>query len=149
MMAVPSQRSDDSLHALGCCLKHLGGSPKIVVTDNLKASVIKADRYEPEINRIMEDFANHHGFAGKLRDKAVVENEVKIVYRRVYAKLRDLTFFSLEEVNAAFAEKTREHNQTRMQRKEYCRQEKFLAEEKPCSRNSPGGIEVKYYTRLP
>ena len=155
MMAVPSQRSDDFLHALGCCLKHLGGSPKIVVTDNLKASVIKADRYEPEINRIMEDFANHHGFAviparaGKPRDKAAVENEVKIVYRRVYAKLRDLTFFSLEEVNAAFAEKTREHNQTRMQRKEYCRQEKFLAEEKPLLKELPReAFEVKYYTRL-
>ena len=41
----------------------MGGSPKIVVTDNLKASVVRADRYEPEINRIMEDFANHYGFA--------------------------------------------------------------------------------------
>lgn len=45
------------------CLNHMGGSPKIVVTDNLKASVVRADRYEPEINRIMEDFANHYGFA--------------------------------------------------------------------------------------
>ncbi len=115
----------------------MGGSPKIVVTDNLKASVVRADRYEPEINRIMEDFANHYGFAvvptrvRKPRDKAAVENEVKIAYRRIYAKLRNRRFFSLEQVNAAFAEKALEHNQTRMQQKEYCRQEKFLAEEHP------------------
>ena len=61
--AVSTQRTDDFLHALTCCLHHLGGSPKILVTDNLKASVIKADRYEPGLNRIMEDFANHYGFA--------------------------------------------------------------------------------------
>lgn len=36
IMAVPSQRSDDFLHALTCCLNHLGGSPKIIVPDNLK-----------------------------------------------------------------------------------------------------------------
>lgn len=58
----------------------------------------------------------------KPRDKAAVENEVKIAYRRIYAKLRNRRFFSLEQVNAAFAEKTREHNQTRMQQKEYCRE---------------------------
>ncbi len=155
VMAVPSQHSDDFLYALGCCLNHMGGSPKIVVTDNLKASVVRADRYEPEINRIMEDFANHYGFAvvptrvRKPRDKAAVENEVKIAYRRIYAKLRNRRFFSLEQVNAAFAEKTREHNQTRMQQKEYCRQEKFLAEEHPLLKKLPReAFEVKYYARL-
>lgn len=155
IMAVPTQRTDDFLYALACCLNHLGGSPRIVVTDNLKASVVKADRYEPELNRIMEDFANHYGFAviptrvRKPRDKAAVENEVKISYRRVYAKLRNHTFFSIEEINAAFAEKTREHNQTRMQQKEYCRQEKFLAEEKPLLGELPAGaFEVKYYASL-
>ena len=155
IMAVPTQRTDDFLYALTCCLNHLGGSPKIVVTDNLKASVVKADRYEPELNRIMEDFGNHYGFAviptrvRAPKDKAAVENEVKISYRRVYAKLRNQTFFSIEEVNTAFSEKTREHNQTRMQQKEYCRQEKFLSEERPLLRELPSdAFEVKYYTSL-
>ena len=60
-MAVRTQSTDDFLHALSCCLNHLGGIPKILVPDNLKAAVIKADRYEPELNRVMEDFANHYG----------------------------------------------------------------------------------------
>lgn len=155
VMAVPSQSTDDFLYALSCCLKHLGGSPKIVVTDNLKASVIKTDRYEPELNRVMDDFANHYGFAvlparvRKPQDKASVENEVKIVYRRVYAKLRHHTFFSLEEINRALADKTREHNQTRQQQKEYCREEKFLAEEKPLLKALPEkDFEIKYYAKL-
>ncbi|MDD4778916.1 MAG: IS21 family transposase [Fermentimonas sp.] len=155
IMAVPSQRTDDFLYALACCLNHLGGSPKIIIPDNLKAAVIKADRYEPELNRLMEDFANHYGIAViparavKPKDKAAVENEVKIIYRRVYAKLRHHTFFSIDEINQAFAEKIREHNQTRQQQKDYCRQEKFLAEEKALLKELPKEtFEVKYYTSL-
>lgn len=155
IQAVPSQRTDDFLHALTCCLNHLGGAPKIIVPDNLKAAVIKADRYEPDLNRLMEDFANHYGIAvlptrpARPKDKAAVENQVKIIYRRVYAKLRGHTFFSMEEINQAFAEKTREHNQTRQQQKDYCRQEKFLAEEKPLLKELPEeAFSVKYYASL-
>lgn len=154
-MAVRHQTTDDFLYALSCCLRTLGGCPKILVPDNLKAAVVKADRYEPELNRVMEDFANHYGFAviparaGKPKDKALVENQVRIIYSRVYAKLRNQRFFSLEEMNRALAEKTMEHNQTRMQRRDYSRREKFLADEKHLLRPLPETeFEVKYYTEL-
>lgn len=62
-MAVPTQGTDDFLYALSCALRYFGGSPKLLVPDNLKADVIKTDRYEPELNRVMEDFGNHYGFA--------------------------------------------------------------------------------------
>jgi hypothetical protein len=136
-------------------LKSLDGCPKILVPDNLKAAVVKADRYEPELNRVMEDFANHYGFvviparAAHPRDKANVENQVKIIYSRVYAKLRNQQFFSLEELNRALAEKTMEHNQTRMQRTDYSRREKFLSVEKQLLRPLPETeFEIKYYTSL-
>jgi len=155
VMAVERQTTEDFLHALACCLRELGGSPKIVVPDNLKAAVIKADRYEPELNRVMEDFANHYGFVviparpGKPKDKASVENQVKIIYSRVYARLRDQMFFSLAALNRAIAEKTLEHNQTRMQQRNYSRQEKFLADEKHLLRPLPeNDFELKYYARL-
>jgi transposase len=154
-MAVSSQTTDDFLYALSSALRHLGGSAKILTPDNLKAAVIKSDRYEPDPNRLMEDFANHYGFvviparSRHPRDKAVVENQVKIIYRRVYAKLCDTVFFSLAELNRALLEKTMEHNQTRMQQKPYTRQEKFLAEEKnKLTALSPTDFEVKYYAQL-
>jgi len=112
-------------------LTYFGGSPKIVVPDNLKSAVTKADKYEPDINRVMEDFANHYGFvvcparAGKPRDKASVENSVKIIYQWIYAPLRKRTFFSIEEINAAFNEQLTKYNQTRMQQRCYSREEKF------------------------
>ncbi len=60
--------------------------------DNLKSAITKAHKYEPEINRAMEDFANHYNTTvvparvRKPRDKALVENQVKIIYTRVYAR---------------------------------------------------------------
>src|SRR5690606_38659163 len=154
-IAVPSQSTDDFLYALKCCLNSLGGVPQILVPDNLKAAVIKADRYEPTLNKVMEDFSNHYGFVviparpRMPKDKSNVENEVKQLYHRTYAKLRNHVFFSLEAMNAAIAEKIKEHNQTRMQQFEYCREEKFLAEEKALLKPLPSvDFEVKYYAQL-
>lgn len=154
-MAVKTQSTDDFLYALSCCLKHFGGIPKILVPDNLKAAVIKADRYEPELNRVMEDFANHYGFVVcptrpyRPKDKAKIEGQVRIIYSRVYAKLRNQRFFSLEELNRALAEKTLEHNQTRMQRCDYSREERFIANEKEKLRPLPEtAYEKKYYADL-
>jgi transposase len=154
-IGVESQSTEDFLYALERCLQSLGGSPQILVPDNLKAAVVKTDRYEPEINKLMKDFANHYGFivmptrAYHPRDKATVENHVKIIYSRVYAKLRNERFFSLQALNEALSEKTNEHNQTRMQNRDYSRMEKFLAEEKQLLLPLPATqFEKKYYTEL-
>ncbi len=61
-MAVRSQSVSDFLYALGCCLQELGGAPQALVQDKLKSAVTEASRYEPGINRAMEDVANHFGF---------------------------------------------------------------------------------------
>jgi transposase len=153
-MAVPSQRSDDFLHALERCLIAIGGVPKMIVCDNLKSGVIKANRYEPEINHALEDFANHYGTtivptrSYKPKDKALVENQVKNVYRRVYAPLRNVHFFDLQSLNASIAQMVHKHNQTRMQLKPYCREEYFLAEEKHMLNPLPRErFEVKHYAQ--
>jgi transposase len=41
----------------------IGGVPKAVVCDNLRAGVTKPSRYEPGINRSYQDLAEHYGFA--------------------------------------------------------------------------------------
>ena len=135
-MCIPSQRVEDFLYAISKCLEAIGGVPKILVTDNLKSAVIKADRYEPTLNKALEDMGNHYHFVTipcrpySPTHKALVENQVKIIYRRVYAKLRNTTFYSLEELNEAVSQKMLEHNQTRMQQRPYSREEQFFAVEK-------------------
>lgn len=151
-MAVRTQGVEDFIHALSCCLIYLGGVPKAIVPDNLKSAVIKADRYEPKLNVALDDLANHYGttiIPARVRhpkDKALVENQVKIIYSRVYAKLRNRQFHSLNELNQSIAEKMLKHNQTRMQIKPYCREEKFLADEKPRLQPLPATVfEMKFY----
>lgn len=155
VMAVRSQSIEDFLYVLSCCLNKLGGVPQVLVPDNLKSAIIKASPYEPNVNRALEDFANHYGTtvvparSRRPKDKALVENQVKLTYNRVYAKLRNLQFFDLPSLNTAITEKVLDHNQTRMQQKDYCREERFLADEKHLLQPLPEQLfELKYYREL-
>lgn len=154
-LGVPSQKSEDFIYAITSCFKALGGVPRIIVPDNLKAAVIKTDRYEPELNRMLEDMANHYGCAVlpsrpyRPRDKSLVEDHVKLVYRRVYAELRNEMFYSLEELNKAVAEKMLAHNRKRMQQHPFSREEHFLAIEKPALKPlPPTDFEIRCYADL-
>jgi len=97
----------------------IGGVPKAVVCDNLRAGITKPSRYEPGINRSYQDLAEHYGFAvlparvRKPRDKAKVEVAVQIVQRFVLARLRNRRFFSLVDLNAAIREVMRKIGKSR------------------------------------
>lgn len=153
--AVPSQKVEDFLAAIERFFIHIGGVPKILVPDNLKSAVIKRENGMPDLNRIFDDFCNHYGCVPiparpvHPKDKALVEDHVKIVYRRVCAALRNETFHSIEQLDAAIAVKMKEHNQKRMQQRPQTREELFLAIEKPHLQQLPAQrYEVKFHTRL-
>lgn len=88
-------------------LEFFGGVPAAVVPDNLKSGVLRAHRYNPDINPSYQDLATHYGFAvlparaATPRDKAAVEGAVLVVERSVLAPLRDRQVFSLGELNDA------------------------------------------------
>lgn len=71
----------------------LGGVPKFVVCDNLKAAFTNPDRYDPGLNRSYLEMAEYYGIAilparpGKPRDKAKVEQSVLLVERWILARL--------------------------------------------------------------
>jgi transposase len=87
-----------------------GGSPALLVPDNLKSAVTRAHRYEPDLNPTYQEMAAHYGVAvlparaGRPRDKAKVEAGVLLVERWILARLRHQTFFSLTELNQAIAQ---------------------------------------------
>jgi transposase len=155
VMVVRSQCIDDFIYALKRCLEFIGGCPRVLVPDNFKSAIIKANRYEPDVTRALEDFCNHYKITvlparvAKPKDKALVENQVKVIYTRVFARLRKQQFFDLISLNEAVLEKGRRHNQTRMQKKPYCREERFLSVEKKQLGPLPTeGYELKYYREL-
>jgi transposase len=130
-LAVATQQQANFIHALQTCLCWLGGVPKAIVPDNLKAAVIKADRYEPTLNEALQDFATHFqtvvypARARKPKDKALVEGAVNIFYQRIYAPLRDQTFSSLASLNRAISPLLDTHNTTPMQERQTTRREQF------------------------
>jgi transposase len=84
---------------------YFGGVPRLLVPDNLKSAVTKANRYDPDINPTYYEMASHYGTAilparvRKPKDKGKVEVAVQIVERWILAALRNRSFFSLSELN--------------------------------------------------
>lgn len=135
--ALPNATLAQLTDALGDCLNFFGGVPQSFKTDNMKQVVIKPSRYEPAFTEAFEQWALHYNIAittarvGKPKDKAPVENDVKITYRRIYAPLRDQVFFSLEALNKAITEQLAVHHHKNFQKKDYSRSDAFIKEEHP------------------
>ena len=125
-----------------------GGVPEVVIPDNLKTGVTKAHLYEPDLNPTYQDLAAHYGVAviparvSKPRDKAKVETGVLVAERWILARLRDLSFFSLHELNAAIAEQLAAYNERPFQKLEGSRRSVFEAIEKPVLRALPPNAYV-------
>ena len=120
-----------------------GGVPMAIVPDNLKSAVTRSDRNEPVINEEFAAFAEHYGctvYPTRVRhpkDKALVENAVKLLYRSVYADIEGLVFHSLESLNAAISESLSAFNGRRMSGRPQSRREQFEQIESDCLRPLP------------
>ena len=85
--ATASQALADWIGAHVNALNAIGGVPRQIVSDNLKAGITKACFFEPTVNRTYADMASHYGTAVvparpyKPRDKAKVEVGVQVVQR--------------------------------------------------------------------
>ena len=129
--AVMTQQKEDFIGACENALHYYGGVPAAIVPDNLKSAVIKSSKYEPVLNDTFADFAQHYNTAilparaYRPRDKALVENAVRILYTRIYAKLRGKHFFSLEELNIAIRKELEEHNGLILTGRNYSRRQQF------------------------
>jgi transposase len=108
--ATWSQTLPDWIGAHVNALNALGGAPRQIVSDNLKAGITKACFYEPTVNRTYADMAAHYSTAiiparpYKPRDKAKVEVGVQVVQRWILARLRNHQFFSLAALNRTIRE---------------------------------------------
>jgi transposase len=131
-----SQKKEDFIASVENALHYFGGVPSAIVTDNLKSAVTKSCKYEPKVNETFESFALHYNTvilptrAYKPKDKALVEGAVKIVYKRIFAPLRDSVFFTLSELNQAIKEELEKHNALLFKGKDHSRKQLYLEVEK-------------------
>lgn len=112
-------------------LEYFGGSPKAVVTDNLKAAVIKSSKYEPKLNEAFKDFASHYMMAVlpaapyRPTYKSLVEGAVKIIYREIYVELQKNVYSSIESINAAILLLLERLNNRDFSKRKYSRRQLF------------------------
>lgn len=129
--AVPSQKTEDLIKATENAFHYFGGTTAAIVPDNLKSAVTKSSKYEPQINETFADFAEHYGTAViparayRPRDKSLVEGIIKIIYSKIYTSLRQRTFTSLEELNAAIRILLDELNNAHLKGRDYSRRQQF------------------------
>lgn len=129
--ATINQTQEEFMRSTERAILYFGGVPSALVPDNLKSAVTKANLYEPEINKLFADFADHYrtvvvpARSRKPKDKAHVENAVKIIYRRVFAPLRKHTFNSLEGLNQAIKVMLENHNNKKLTNMTVSRRELF------------------------
>lgn len=142
--AVASEGLEDWIGAHVRLFSFLGGVPKVVVPDNLKAAVLKADRYDPGLNRTYAEMAEHYGTAilparpRKPRDKAKVEVAVQVAQRWILARLRNRRFFSQAELNAAIRQLRDELNMRVMRGYGASRTDLFATLDRPHLQPLPG-----------
>src|SRR5690606_9977277 len=129
--ACASQKLEDFIRCTENALWFYGGVPRALVPDNLKSAVTKSSRYEPKVNEVFADFAEHYETAVlptrtyRPRDKAIVENAVRIIYTRVFAPLRNQTFHSIPDINKAMLKLLENHNKMSFRGREYSRYSLF------------------------
>ncbi len=110
---------------------YFGGVTKAIVPDNLKSGITKACKYEPVINETYQNFAGHYNTVilparpGKPKDKSFVESAVNLVYQRIYAPLRNIIYFSIEELNQSIWQELEKHNNTPFQKRDITRNKLF------------------------
>jgi len=129
--AVMTQQKEDFIFACENALHYCGGVPRAIVPDNLKSAVSKSSKYEPTLNETFADFAEHYGTAilparaYRPRDKALVENAVRIIYTRIYVKVKRQQYLTLQDLNLAILTALEEHNNAPLRGRNYSRRQQF------------------------
>jgi len=120
-----------------------GATPRVAVPDQLRSAVKGPDRYDPEINPTYAELSQHYDVAivparaGEPRDKAKVEGGVLLAQRWILACLRNRTFFSLEDLNAAIADLLIRFNTRPFQKLDGCRHSAFETIDRPAMKPLP------------
>lgn len=141
--AVWSQKKEALISACENALHYYGGVPVAIVPDNLKSAVVHSDRNEATINEEFASFAEFYGcvvYPCRVRhpkDKALVENAVKLMYRSIYQDIEGQTFHDLDTLNEAMRKSLGDFNNRKMTGRKHSRRELFNELEADCLQPLP------------
>lgn len=118
-------------------LEYFGGVTPTITSDNCKVAVKEnKDWINPALNKDFQAWAEHNDTVltpAKVRApkwKPVVEGHVKIVNMHILIDMEDMTFYSLDDLNAVLWEKVNVENRVNFSGLNYSRYDLFTQEEK-------------------
>lgn len=120
--ATPSQQLVHWIGSNTRALEFFGGVPEALVPDQLKSAVTISGAYEPGVQRTYAELGKHYDTVifparpRKPKDKAKAEVAVQIAQRWILARMRNETFFSIEELNVRIGELLAELNDRPMKK---------------------------------
>jgi transposase len=141
--ATATQQLQDWIGAQVRAFGFYGGVSELLVPDQTRTAVRSPCRYDPELNPSYGEFARHYSTCvmparpRRPRDKAKAESAVLIAQRWIIARLRNRTFYSLEEVNHAVAECVEKINDRPLRHLGVSRRELFEKLDKPALKPLP------------
>jgi transposase len=138
------QTSESFIRCLENAFRDFGGVTATVVIDNLKAGVIRADWFDPEINPKLEEFARYYGTVILPTKPAMPRHKGKVEAGVKYAQnnaVKGRSFESLTAQNSFLSEWERNVADTRIHGTTRQQVGKFFAEvEKPALQALPQGL---------
>ena len=134
-IALPNMSQEYLFYGLGKCLQSWGRAPATARSDNMTQWVHRNSKYERPFTESTDEWATYYDIipdvarVRKPRDKGPVEGLVSIVYKYIYARLRNEVYDSLDAVNMRIAELLAELNDRPMAKRGKSRNELFFADE--------------------
>jgi transposase len=143
MEPLASARLVHLIPALNRTAEYIEGIPRFMITDNMAQIVTQTSRYEPTFTELADQWSVHYNTAIKAtrvrkpKDKASVEKSVHLSYQRIYAKMRDEIYYSLDELKIRVLKLLEEFNDRPMREHGISRRERFRQQEKATLRALP------------
>jgi len=143
VIAYPSEKLENWINAHVETFKRLGGLPKVIVPDNCKTAVTKANYYDPQLNKTYYDLSLYYNVAviparvRKPRDKGIVEGSIGWLETWLLEWLKGKSFTSFHELNAAIKMRVTELVKRPFQKRAGSRESVFLEIDKPALRPLP------------
>jgi len=94
------QTTESFVRCLENAFRYFGGVPRTLVVDNLRAAVTRADWFDPELNRKVEEFCVHYGTVMLPTRPAMPQHKGKVEAGVKYAQNNALQGRSYESLSA-------------------------------------------------
>jgi hypothetical protein len=143
VIAYPDEKLESWISAHVETFKRLGGLPKVIVPDNCKTAVSKANYYDPQLNKSYYDLALYYDVAviparvRRPQDKGQVEGSIGWLETWLLEWLRGKQYASFTELNTAVRGRVAELAKRPFQKRAGSRESVFLALDRPALRALP------------